>query len=686
VATKRSPIQFILSIIDKVSSPLDKIEGKAEATRAAVDRLSGAFESVSAAGRRVAAVGVVMTLLAASTVKAYADVQSASLPLQTVVASTMGGVEQSMAAATAAARDWSARHKQSAAEFLTASYRMASAGLNDIQAIEGTRTAMAVATATMGDGVQTAQALATTYNVLGDKTADVAAEMGRLGDLLTITQQRFQFADLNQLTEGLKYATPTAKQFGVSLEQTLAVLGELNSAGITGGQAGTAYSAALRTMNKAAGELGFTVQRTADGQLDLIATIGEIAAKYGNLAAATPEVQDAFQKAFGDEGVRMIALLMEKAELLKVDLDAVTNSAGATAKSLAIMESGLGAQWQIFKNLVGNAAAAMGKELAPAARVVIGLLSSMAEWFGEMAEAHPTLMKIVAWGLLLGGVVMTVVGVLLMMVGALGHLVTFALGGFGGLAQLPLLLRVMRNWAQAAGFVIRGTLVTALRTAATSAWGFAAALAANPLTWIVVGVALAAAQIYLLVKHFDQVKAWLSGVPQWAIFAFQAFMGPIAAVYGAAATLIKQWDKVKAFFTGLGEWWRGAGAGFVNAFIEGIKGAWSGGIAAIRELFMKLRAYLPFSDAKTGPLSDLTASGKAFAVTFATGVQSGDDDVEGAVGRAMGKARPRRSVNVRGGNKIGAVNITVNGGGRSSDRDMEAALGRVLRRYSWEMA
>jgi len=83
-------------------------------------------------------------------------------------------------AADSAANFESSLHKQSAEEFLQASYQMSSAGLNDIQAIEGTRKALALATATMGDSTEAANLLALSYNNFADQNADVAKEMSRL--------------------------------------------------------------------------------------------------------------------------------------------------------------------------------------------------------------------------------------------------------------------------------------------------------------------------------------------------------------------------------------------------------------------------------------------------------------------------------------------------------------------------
>jgi hypothetical protein len=60
----------------------------------------------------------------------------------------------------------------------------------------------------------------------------------------------------------------------------------------------------------------------------------------------------------------------------------------------------------------------------------------------------------------------------------------------------------------AAGSVIFGTVVPAV-------WSFTAALLANPIVWIVVGIVALIAILVLLINHFDLVKAAWAAVTSW---------------------------------------------------------------------------------------------------------------------------------------------------------------------------
>lgn len=64
-----------------------------------------------------------------------------------------------------------------------------------------------------------------------------------------------------------------------------------------------------------------------------------------------------------------------------------------------------------------------------------------------------------------------------------------------------------------------------------------------------------------------------------------------------------------------------AGAGLMNAFAAGIRQNEAALLAAVDSVLQQVRDRLPGSDARTGPLSSITASGRAFLPTFMSGMQ-----------------------------------------------------------------
>lgn len=197
------------------------------------------------------------------------------------------------------------------------------------------------------------------------------------------------------------------------------------------------------------------------------------------------------------------------------------------------------------------------------------------------------------------------------------------------------------------------TATTQLPALISSCWSFTIALLSNPITWIIAGIIGLIAVIVLLWTNWDKVSTWLKDVwnsvvngvvagwnwlkgilqdtPNWLLIVLSAFMPFI----GLPLLIIKNWDTLKQGFINI---WNNIKEGFTNFFTnfipnllesgkkimttiaEGIKSAIMAPVNAIKNGFAKVRQYLPFSDAKEGPLSDLTLSGSRINTTIAEGM------------------------------------------------------------------
>ena len=113
--------------------------------------------------------------------------------------------------------------------------------------------------------------------------------------------------------------------------------------------------------------------------------------------------------------------------------------------------------------------------------------------------------------------------------------------------------------------------------------------------------------------------------------------GLMNGLIGAAEALSNFTSNIYSWFTNIGSMAFNAGADFIQAIVDGILGAAQGLWNAVTGVFGKIRNMLPFSDAKEGPLSDLTASGKMMMDTLGKGIQlAKDGDILGGVRQALG--------------------------------------------------
>lgn len=107
---------------------------------------------------------------------------------------------------------------------------------------------------------------------------------------------------------------------------------------------------------------------------------------------------------------------------------------------------------------------------------------------------------------------------------------------------------------------LTGFLVPALKTMWTTLtttvipaiWSFTSALLANPITWVVVGIAALIAIIVLLVKHWDWVKEAAGNTVRW---------------------IRDRWNDLMGWFGGIPDWFGRIFSGVGNAIAGAFKGA-----------------------------------------------------------------------------------------------------------------
>ena len=130
-------------------------------------------------------------------------------------------------------------------------------------------------------------------------------------------------------------------------------------------------------------------------------------------------------------------------------------------------------------------------------------------------------------------------------------------------------------------------------------------------------------------------------------------------------------DGVKNTVTGAVTWFFDSGRKIVSTFANGIRSAFSGAVDAVRGGLQRIRNFLPFSDAKEGPLSTLTLSGQRTMTTYAHGLTLAQDAPADAMEQGLQKAKvalqrePVAKVNI-GGDRSSEDTDTAEGDGSSS--------------------
>ena len=583
---------------------------------------------------------------------------------------------------TAAAVERSVRHTRevarrtlsSEAELLEIQYELNSASLSESAARVGSEVASKVATVTKGDVGQVAKIMGGVFNNLGDSIegSNVEEKLGRIGDVLTQTQFKFALSNFRQLGEGMAEAAASASANRLSLERTAVAIGIMNTAQVTGSRAGTAMNAVLRQMNKASEELGFTIHRDAEGNLNLGATVEGLRnslAVYDDLDERNQKIQELF----GDEGMKGIIPLMDGLEQYKKGLESIEGAGGVVDKSYQKFLNSSGGQWKMLTQNVSAVSSTIGGTLLPALNAVLSPFAAAARLVGSLVDRFPVL------GYVIGGVTLSIGGLMATGLASSYYVSSLWKGFMDSNTRSSRVMGKTLNWTRGrlAAFNVTA-LVTAARTKALAAGGaiksfgrsllglasraipmaigglraLTGAVMANPIGLIIGAIALGG---FLIYKYWEPLKAFFFGL--W---------GGIKPVFSAAwegikwlflnlhplGLVIKHWEPIKAFF---GRLWSGVQSIF-SSFWEGTKSIlttawqgvvdWLGGVSLydvgvailttlgkgilgtgkwllgkVKGVFGKARNLLPFSDAKEGPLSGLTASGRSIVGTLGEGVR-----------------------------------------------------------------
>ena len=249
-----------------------------------------------------------------------------------------------------------------------------------------------------------------------------------------------------------------------------------------------------------------------------------------------------------------------------------------------------------------------------------------------------------------------------------------------------------------------GTLVPALMAHATAAW---AAIA--PYLAIILPIVAVIAILYILEKKFGVLtkaaEYITEGFGRLVSFIRDIFSGEITSAgdivgmfgdkilfllgpIGAVIYAIKNWeeiwtfikalfDKILKYLADLADKFRAAGTALVQALIDGITSLIGRPADILRGALGGLRAMLPGSDAKEGPLSDLTHSGKALVETFAEGMENADTTIGATFEKALPAVSVAKGIGGEGGISRGGDTFNFGPITISNDYDVENMWAKI---------
>jgi TP901 family phage tail tape measure protein len=293
----------------------------------------------------------------------------------------------------------------------------------------------------------------------------------RVSDVLTMAANA-TFNSVEQLGEALSYAGPVAADLGMSLEDTVAILGTLGNVGIQGSNAGTALRR-LGTITAAEADkmrelFGVEFLDAAGNLRPLVQVMGELAAATNNLPAGERIAK--MNEAFGLLGITGATVIAETAADTQQLASALQNAGGVAQQTAEKMDAGPGGVWRRFTSALEGAGIAIGEALVPMltqlGNWITENIGKLTEWIGQNGQLIVSLLQLFA-ALTAGAVVLITVAKLM----AALSIVAGVLGAVVGAMLSPWIAIPVLLGAAAAAILYSTGALDSLASAITTNFG-----------------------------------------------------------------------------------------------------------------------------------------------------------------------------------------------------------------------
>ncbi|MEY21707.1 phage tail tape measure protein [Salmonella enterica] len=533
-------LDFTLSLIDKLSRPLKQaqssVTGFAEKSKAAFMQIGGGVLALAGTGMAIRG-----TLSPA--IEMYDALNDAA---------SKGIDDQALKAVQRDALRFSTTYGASAVEFVqsTESINSAIAGLAGNELPKVTKVANTLAFALKSTAAETAE-------FMGQMFGNFSADAERLGKVQFAEQlagkmvymRKVFGTEMGTIKDLMEGARGVGTNYGVGLDEQLAVLGQLNRT--LGTEASSAYEGFMTGAVEGAKKLGLSFTDATGKMLSMPEMLIKLQGKYGKSLEGNLKAQAELDAAFGDSSA-VVKHLYGNVALLQRNITELGGSDGL--KRTQEMASKLVKPWDRFVQILKAIQTVIGLTLIPVLYPVLNRLADMGQTFARWMQLFPNIARVIGYAAMallgfaaVGAVANIVMGASKFIMAGLRGIwvamtaVTKAYTAMVWLAQIAVIA-----WNATLKF-LRGALL-AVRMAAIMA-GIGINLMSWPVLLVIGAIALLAAGCWLLIKHWDTVKAAVMETS-----AFQACARVVAWLAGVFSTawqfISEGWNSFIALLTG----------------------------------------------------------------------------------------------------------------------------------------
>lgn len=326
-------------------------------------------------------------------------------------------------------------------------------------------------------------------------------------DILATAQQKGA-GTIKYISQSMVRAGGTARAFGNSFEDTVAIMEGFAKAGVPASEAGTMLSGILSKLSKVQNK-EFNPEFTK--ATDIIDNLAEANLSYTELLKMTDT-----------EGAKWLSQIINQNKTVQ-ELAGNLNEAGNAQKQADIQTSSLRIKMKELTAAFQNAVTSTDSENAA--------MQSFKNILGFMAENMDSIISLL---------------ITLAKVGGAWLAVTLALNA--GLKIQTAILAI----AKFAKFVRIISMITKAKGAWVAIqWALNHAMVANPIGMIIVGIGVLIGVIALLIKNWDKVKATFQTVWESIKQGVSAAWDWFKKLALWPITIVQNWGKIKEFFSGL---------------------------------------------------------------------------------------------------------------------------------------
>jgi TP901 family phage tail tape measure protein len=538
---------WVVKLIDMVSGPLSKISSMAGAT-------INKFESMTATLSNIGRSALFLTSLSTaitSTSDALNIAVEPGVRFETQIKdlqSITGQTGKNLDYITESARKNAMQFGGNAADQVE-SYKIILSKLgpdiaNVPEALDGMGKSVQLLSKTMGnDAVGAVDALTTAmnqYNVDLSDPMQASRSMARMMDIMT-AGAKVGAAEVDQIAASIKVAGLSAKNAGLSFEETNAAIQVLAKGSVTGAEAGTALRNVMALMSrgdfipKAAQEglkaYGVDIAKIADESIPFADRLKEMSKIQGDSALVT--------KTFGMENKNAAMLLMQNTDLIKD----WTKEVGQSGVTLEMANTVMGS-YQERMNRVKADFADFGISVFNATKPMLPFIQTGVMIIAFSAQLVPGL-AVMGKGLVSVGS-----GFKFAALSAWGFVKSLAVSGYTALVSAGQYI-----FMAVAGL---GSLIAPLVVATFSMWGLNAAMFANPVGAFVLGIMAIIAAVALVITYWDEIWNFLIEFGEyfamtnpfyWIIelveYVFPGFKKSVVEVFTQVWQYVKKfWDMI----------------------------------------------------------------------------------------------------------------------------------------------